>query len=74
MKIDEAKEREAFEAWFKRYGCDDHQWDITQSAWLARAAQPVTVTREAVGDAAYETVIHAEQLGRALHALGIKVV
>lgn len=70
MKIDEKAESEAFDA---RFHWDERRWE----AWLARAEQPVRVSREALcralNDKYSPDVSFADITETALRALGIEV-
>lgn len=83
MTIDEAKEREAFLKW----NLSPHaeclpQHAVPFAAWLARAAQPVRVSREAL-ESALLTIANpdekhltkkvADRFTPVLHALNIEV-
>lgn len=82
MKIDEKAEREAFEAFamhralrFPLRPDGEYASTVTQEAWeawLARAAQPVRVSREAFMLAAEEYLTWGK--AGELRALGIEVI
>lgn len=87
MKIDEAKEREAFNEALRKMAPSWHERSLDVrifGLWLARAAQPVRVSREALEEALGGHVFYAnggiidvsielKDLIAALRALNIEV-
>lgn len=83
MKIDEAKERKAFQAHWCPEGYDEVQdfhihKQFALDAWLARAAQPVRGSREAFRKALSDAGIRPNatteaEIADAFAALGIEV-
>lgn len=77
MKIDEKAEREAFEA---VYGDDfiERRGTCEWAAWLARAAQPVRVKREALLKALKDECNYRagmdNYIDAVLRAIGIEVI
>ena len=82
--VEQMKEREAFEAWVHDYGLryePNYSTDTEKdclAAWLARAAQPVRVSRETLLDAfnIYDgpVELHVTYNVERLRALGIEVI
>lgn len=75
MTFDEAKETIAFQQWKEKTwsSVGIMQGTMMHSAWLARAAQPVRVSREALEKAAFSSGLMLERLRGALESLNIEV-